>query len=343
VGKYRVGQHVKGLGGGTIKGVVVEIIPNVPGAVGGPGTLVVEDRDHRQEVENMIGKLRVKLEPAVIERGLEWDDVLPNLQEAQSVAALRVAMQEGGSVERFLDANAKERERNNVNNQDDDLLEWPRGAANKEAVDQSIEFGILSTNPIATSSVTKYTEAGQLKTGQPADAALGLPHFMGIDSRRVGEIISQGLGAIRAEFMEHGSAEEIVIMQYILDQAAKEEQETVSYGRVVRDKGHSGMRLVDFQQLRDAKTARLEAAHVAALRIYTSQAYKRMNKPLRNGCSEANPHPFAATTYFVSEALKKLRSVNASKTNVQERKEFWRGMKVSDSVHTPSCIGCISI
>jgi hypothetical protein len=66
-------------------------------------------------------------------------------------------------------------------------------------------------------------------------------------------------------------------------------------------------------------------------------------RPLRNGCSEANPHPFAATTYFVSEALKKLRSVNASKTNVQERKEFWRGMKVSDSVHTPSCIGCISI
>ena len=85
------------------------------------------------------------------------------------------------------------------------------------------------------------------------------------------------------------------------------------------------MKLEQFRQRPDAVKAELELPHIAALRIYTSNAYKRINDPLRNG---EKPHPFAATTYFLSEALKKLRVVNAQGTGAQQRKEFWRGMKV---------------
>ena len=114
-------------------------------------------------------------------------------------------------------------------------------------------------------------------------------------------------------------------MEYILDEVAGEKEEEVSYGKVMRDEGHDNMRLEDFLKLKDAVTAKLELPHVAALRLYTSQAYKRINDPLRNG---EKPHPFAATTYFLSEALKKLRVVNAQGAEAQQRREFWRGMKV---------------
>jgi hypothetical protein len=43
VQKYRVGQHVDGLAGGTITGIVTQIIPNQTGAVSGPGVLTIEE------------------------------------------------------------------------------------------------------------------------------------------------------------------------------------------------------------------------------------------------------------------------------------------------------------
>jgi hypothetical protein len=147
---------------------------------------------------------------------------------------------------------------------------------------------------------------------------------MGIHSLKLGEIISGGLGSIRGEFEKNGDADDVANMRYILDEAAREEEEKVSYGVTVKDKGHDGMRLNDFLQLREAKTAKLEATHIAALRLYSSQSYKRINDPLRNG---EKPHPFAATTFFLSEGLKKLRSINATATKAQLHKEFWRGMK----------------
>jgi hypothetical protein len=116
-------------------------------------------------------------------------------------------------------------------------------------------------------------------------------------------------------------------MEYILDEVAVVKEEAVSYGPVVRDEGHDNMRLKDFLTLKGAVKAKLELPHVAALRLYTSQAYTRINEPLRNS---EKPHPFAATTYFLSEALKKLRVVNAQGAEAQQRKVLWRGMKVGD-------------
>jgi hypothetical protein len=122
------------------------------------------------------------------------------------------------------------------------------------------------------------------------------------------------------------------IMRYILDQAAVEQVPGAGgYSGVVKEKGNSGKRLVDFLRDPHAVSAELELAHIAALRLYTSDAYTCINGPLRKGCSTAEPHPFAATTLFLSDALKKLRTLNAvDSAEITKRKEFWRGMRVRE-------------
>jgi hypothetical protein len=205
----------------------------------------------------------------------------------------------------------------------------------EELAKQPIDFGILSQrmdrDHVPNRGADKFV-VGKLTTGRPEEAAHGLAAYMGIDDNRLGQIMQGGLKAIRQEFEENGDESDVKIMEYILDEVAVVEEEVVSYGTVMRDEGHDNMRLEDFRMLKDAVTAQLKPQHVAALRLYTSQAYKRINDPLRNG---EKPHPFAATTYFLSEALKKLRAVNAQGTETQQRKEFWRGMKVRVDHHRP--------
>jgi hypothetical protein len=210
--------------------------------------------------------------------------------------------------------------------------------------DAEIEFDSLS-NLVGSiegrSPISDKFVANKMIVGQPVHAAHGLANFMGISSEREGEIKQQGLKAIRAEFYHledtlrvSGSATEkqeaanhLAIVLYILDEAASELDEKSNDGRttIVRDEGHNGMRLADFKQHPDAVAAKLEDTHVAALRIYTSQAFGRINWPLRN---EEQPHPFAATTLFISEGLKQLRAVHAVGGRATQTNEFWRGMKV---------------
>jgi hypothetical protein len=72
--------------------------------------------------------------------------------------------------------------------------------------------------------------------------------------------------------------------------------------------------------------AKLERHHVLALRLYTTESYRKINDPLRSD-PPVRPHPFAATTYFVSEGIKKLRAVSAQLPDAHECRVFWRGMK----------------
>jgi hypothetical protein len=192
--------------------------------------------------------------------------------------------------------------------------------------DEPVNFKGLSN---AGASDDKFT-AAKIVTGRPELAAKGLVHFMGISMKREGEILQQGLDAIREEFEQPSTAPEMrELMHYVLDEAAIEQMPGAG-GGVVKEKGNDGKRLHDFLRDPHAVSAELEAAHIAALRLYTSDAYTCINDPLRNGCSDAEPHPFAATTLFLSDALKKLRVNNgADSSQATKRKEFWRGMKVS--------------
>jgi hypothetical protein len=72
---------------------------------------------------------------------------------------------------------------------------------------ESIHFPVLSSPSVISTlwemvqaSIGKFVAQG-IVTGKPVQAAHGLPHYMGIDAHREGQIKQDGLGAIRAEFM----------------------------------------------------------------------------------------------------------------------------------------------
>ena len=75
-----------------------------------------------------------------------------------------------------------------------------------------------------------------------------------------------------------------------------------------------------------AKTAQLLRHHVLALRLYTTSSFARVNDPLRRDPPQ-QPHPFAATTFFIDEGIRKLRVVAANRPDAHETRTFWRGMK----------------
>ena len=78
-----------------------------------------------------------------------------------------------------------------------------------------------------------------------------------------------------------------------------------------------------------AKKAKLKKEHVLALRLYSSNSYDRINKPLRDVLTreptDDTPHPYPATTFYVREAVLKLRACLDEK-EFKIPKTFYRGM-----------------
>jgi hypothetical protein len=78
----------------------------------------------------------------------------------------------------------------------------------------------------------------------------------------------------------------------------------------------------------EARGAKLEMAHVLALRLYTTACFRSLNQPLREALGRedgvARPHPFAATVHFLDEAIKRLRRNHCGDSKVRD---LWRGLK----------------
>mmetsp|Transcript_2482 Transcript_2482/g.7628 ORF Transcript_2482/g.7628 Transcript_2482/m.7628 type:complete len:229 (-) Transcript_2482:322-1008(-) len=92
----------------------------------------------------------------------------------------------------------------------------------------------------------------------------------------------------------------------------------------VMDAGRpAGMALQDFVDLPDSVTAGLRAPHVAALRLYTSNCFRSLNTPLRSA-GEGEEYPFPVTLSFISDAIRRLRAVNASQRGASESRSTWR-------------------
>ena len=75
-----------------------------------------------------------------------------------------------------------------------------------------------------------------------------------------------------------------------------------------------------------AQMAKLGRHHILALRLYTTNSFSKINDPLRQD-PPLRPHPFAATTYFISDGIKKLRAVAANLPDAYTERIYWRGMK----------------
>jgi hypothetical protein len=161
----------------------------------------------------------------------------------------------------------------------------------------------------AASSVDKFC-APFIEMGLPAEAAHGLEDLMGVGNADKARFFQDPRRAIASEFERHGSAKD------------KFNFERIATGQSCEKCPGKTVELL--AQHPHAKTARLEEYHVLALRLYTSSSYSQINNPLR---AKQRPHPFAATTYFVSEAIKKLRAVAAQQEDAHKPKTLWRGMR----------------
>jgi len=102
-----------------------------------------------------------------------------------------------------------------------------------------------------------------------------------------------------------------------------------------RQKDGKGVSLADFAASEMATQASLSESHIAALRVYTTAAYKYINGPLRNQSAfyeQRRPHPLPVIVAFISEAVKKLRAAYTQRMGDQATVEtrLWRGMKNLD-------------
>jgi hypothetical protein len=138
---------------------------------------------------------------------------------------------------------------------------------------------------------TKFgEEAKDLIMGRPVEAAGGLEALLCVKSktdfhRRIGLEVAGIEEEVKQFVDEHGGNDDAGVREvqelfnYIVNEGTSEKE----YPNGIRDKGRPpGTRLDYFVSHPKARKAELSAAHVVALRMYTTSIYKYMNNPLRD-------------------------------------------------------------
>lgn len=175
------------------------------------------------------------------------------------------------------------------------------------------EMEAFTKNPLR---VSKYV-APEIRLGSPMIAAHGLAELLGVSSEHQGKMMIAKEKAIIAEFNKYGKPEDKDNLKHVLAGTYRE------------DWGRSNALSVSLDALLatdEAKAAHLERHHILALRLYTTSSYKCINEPLRQN-PPPKQHPFAATTLFIQDGIKKLRANKIASGGALETQVFWRGMK----------------
>jgi hypothetical protein len=171
------------------------------------------------------------------------------------------------------------------------------------------------------------SETHYLVTGKPLDAALGVNHYMRVDAAVVMRGMAEGVRRIVREVERGGTPEDRECLDYVLRRRAGSSAKAFQGGRR-RDSQRQGEQLRDFVDLPQSRLAELEPAHVLALRLYTTAAYKSINTPLRDQSPERGPHPMPTLINFIKDAIGKLRAVAASQGDGSDSPlDLWRGLR----------------
>ena len=179
-----------------------------------------------------------------------------------------------------------------------------------------------------------------LKTGHPRVAALGVTACLGVADKDLWAGMGRGLDAIVEEFERNGSDEARACLHYILhDMVGSNSTQWPHAGDVVMDSfadpaaddGRSGQTFAYFVNHPNSQKAGLLAEHVCCLRLYTTAAYRGINEPLRGiGPFADKAHPFAVTTSYLADGIRRLRAVCAENDDRNDARDFWRGMRNLD-------------
>jgi hypothetical protein len=167
-------------------------------------------------------------------------------------------------------------------------------------------------------------EPTDIITGQYQDAAKGLHHRLQVDEDEISDRLKKdvAIDAMREEVANLGDPVVSEHLAYVLDEEASEKV----YPNGIRDRGNVGKTLKDFAAHPNAVTANLTTAEAAALRFYTTIAYKAINDPLRD-TSSGKPHPLPVTVMLIARGIRKLKAVGAKDRSAIKSQVLFRGMK----------------
>ena len=225
-----------------------------------------------------------------------------------------------------------------------------------EGVDTGSKFATTTSGPMRA-----------LVFGHMADAAKGIEHFMCVSEAEVSRRLLKGLSSIHREFEDllkrarkrrpldtdalKVAEDSYECMKYILYEEAGSSPKIFPNSPYPRDcdadgvlpdrklPNGRGMRLRDFVDCEASQQAGLTIEQVAALRIYTTAAFRSINDPLRDTARrERNePHPLPLTCSLVDKAVGKLRAIGAYSEHASDAIDLWRGLrnvKVPDAFRT---------
>ena len=181
--------------------------------------------------------------------------------------------------------------------------------------------------------------APELTFGRPEDAALGLLHFMCVT--RNGLPMAEGTAAIEREIAAFGTDVDRECLEYILRAPAGSSPRRFANSPYPRDCDEGGLRadrktaagdaflLADFVAHPRSRAACLEEAHVVALRLYSTAAYRSLNEPLRDveRFRRRTAHRLPVTVAFLDQAIRQLRANEApGATATGECRLLYRGL-----------------
>ena len=209
--------------------------------------------------------------------------------------------------------------------------------------------GIVSKDPEPSRFVS---EPFSLVFGSPEVAAGGMAAHMRIEQSLLFSRLAQGVSAIVQEVSRFGTDEDKECLEYVLYKEAGSDvpiqdgwdgwfvngkRDCDRHGRLLESRKRpdgTGMRLADFVAHKNVIASNLNEAHVVALRLYSTAAFKSLNTPLRRLGEDAEPHKMPVTVALIDDAVKKLRSVDASQG--LGKMDLFRGMsnvKVSKELY----------
>ena len=215
---------------------------------------------------------------------------------------------------------------------------------------------VVSTHPTLLSKAISYDKLNvqtprQLHYADSSENRRGITSFMDVDEDVISVLRLQHLDGVRQEvaaFVASGAegAEQVAeCLEYILDEEAGSSPLLFPNSLHARDCGPMGvlperqvhdsngqlrgMRLVDFCANERVRASGILVEHVAALRLYTTVAFKNINDPLRDmdrhERGEAHPLPLIVT--LIADAAKKLGAAEAKSPNAMQPMDLYRGMK----------------
>jgi len=194
-------------------------------------------------------------------------------------------------------------------------------------------------------------EPQQLQYVDASENRRGIVVFMAVDEDVISARKLNHLDGLREEVAAfvasgaQGAYELEECLRYVLDEEAGSSPKIFVNSPYPRDCDENGLledrkvwrdgrqfpkRLKDFLEEEPVRISGIKIEHVAALRFYTTAAYKYINEPLRDmeRYAKGIPHPLPLTVMLITEATKMLGAAEAKLlSDTMQPKSLFRGMR----------------